>query len=74
MWSLWLKRSSFKWIIYSKYNVFSYFPAELVKTTAEFQGKVDKMKARRMEEIECGRAERMNLSNGEILKPTPLIG
>lgn len=59
--------------LYEKYSMHAMFQ-ELVKTTAEFQGKVDKMKARRMEEIECGRAERMNISNGEILKATPPIG
>lgn len=52
----------------------SCFITELVKTASEFQAKVDMMNARRREEIECGKAERMHISNGEILKETRPIG
>lgn len=52
----------------------SCFITELVKTASEFQAKVDMMNDRRREEIECGKAERMHISNGEILKETRPIG
>ena len=61
-------------LYYTAFSQISYFPTELVKTASEFQAKVDMMKARGVEEIEYGRAERMHKSNGEILKATRPAG
>ncbi|KAL3512324.1 hypothetical protein ACH5RR_025041 [Cinchona calisaya] len=53
--------------LYEKHSMHDMFE-ELIKTASEFRAKVEKLKTSRIEETEHGRAERMCLLNGDIMR------